>query len=99
MWSEFHIEDALWRIPASRMKGTLITKETGADHVIPLSRQVLALLEELRPYTGRYRLLFPGLRDPANTPMSSETINKALKILEFQGNRRAMASAAWRRPV
>lgn len=67
------------------MKGTLITKETGANHVIPLSRQVLALLEELRPYTGHYRLLFPGLRDPANTPMSSETINKALKILGIQG--------------
>ncbi|MFY3681778.1 tyrosine-type recombinase/integrase [Achromobacter xylosoxidans] len=32
-----------------------------------------------------YRLLFPGLRDPANTPMSAETINKALKILGFEG--------------
>lgn len=84
-WTEFHTDDALWRIPAGRMKGTLIAKETGADHVIPLSRQVLALLGELGQYTGRYRLLFPGLRDPANTPMSAETINKALKILGFEG--------------
>ncbi|MGE8588324.1 MAG: tyrosine-type recombinase/integrase, partial [Alcaligenes sp.] len=84
-WTEFHTDDALWRIPAGRMKGTLIAKETGADHVIPLSRQVLALLAELGQYTGRYRLLFPGLRDPANTPMSAETINKALKILGFEG--------------
>lgn len=82
---EFSRADALWLIPAGRMKGTLIAKETGADHAIPLSRQVLALLEELAQYTGRYRLLFPGLRDPANTPMSAETINKALKILGFEG--------------
>ena len=67
------------------MKGTLIAKEMGADHTIPLSRQVLALLEDLGQYTGRYRLLFPGLRDPANTPMSADTINKALKILGFEG--------------
>jgi integrase len=84
-WTEFSRADALWLIPAGRMKGTLIAKEMGADHTIPLSRQVLGLLEELGKYTGRYRLLFPGLRDPANTPMSAETINKALKILGFEG--------------
>lgn len=84
-WGEFSRADALWLIPAGRMKGTLIAKKTGADHFIPLSRQVLALLDELGQYTGRYRLLSPGLRDPANTPMSAETINKALKILGFEG--------------
>lgn len=84
-WPEFFRDESLWRIPASRMKGTLIAKENGADHIIPLSRQVQDLLEELGKYTGRYRLLFPGLRDPANTPMSAETINKALKILGFEG--------------
>ncbi|WP_175129824.1 hypothetical protein [Achromobacter piechaudii] len=76
-WTEFHAHDALWRILAGRMKRTLIAKQTGADHVIPPSHQVLALLTELGQYTGRYRLLFPGLRDPSNTPMSAETINKA----------------------
>lgn len=84
-WTEFSRAEAIWLIPAGRMKGTLIAKEMGADHAIPLSRQVLALLEELGHYTGRYRLLFPGLRDSANTPMSAETINKALKILGFEG--------------
>lgn len=84
-WSEFRRSEALWVIPAARMKGTLIAKEMGADHAVPLSTQVMALLDELEPYTGRHRLLFPGLRDPANTPMSAETINKALKILGFEG--------------
>lgn len=67
------------------MKGTLVTKANGADHIIPLSHQVRGLLDELSHYTGRYRMMFPGLRDPAKIPMSAETINKALKILGFNG--------------
>lgn len=84
-WTELDRPGALWRIPAGRMKGTLVTKENGADHIIPLSRQVQGLLDELSQYTGRYRMMFPGLRDPAKIPMSAETINKALKILGFEG--------------
>lgn len=84
-WTELDRPAALWRIPAARMKGTLVTKENGADHIIPLSRQVQDLLDELSQYTGRYRMMFPGLRDPAKIPMSAETINKALKILGFEG--------------
>ncbi|WP_454673561.1 tyrosine-type recombinase/integrase [Achromobacter pestifer] len=85
MRAEFFRGEARWRIPAARMKGALISKEIGADHFVPLLRQVQALLDELDKYTGRYRLLFPGLRDPANTPVSAENINKALKILGFEG--------------
>jgi len=67
------------------MKGTLVTKANGADHIILLSHQVRGLLDELSHYTGRYRMMFPGLRDPAKITMSAETINKALKILGFNG--------------
>lgn len=44
-WCESNLEAATWRIPAARTK---MRKE----HLIPLSRQVLALLEELRAMTG-----------------------------------------------
>ena len=44
----------------------------------------LELLQELRQCTGGYGDLFPGIRRPASTPMSAETINKALKIMGFE---------------
>jgi integrase len=52
-WGEFDVERAEWRIPASRMKIT-------AEHIVPLSRQAIAILDELRPLTGRYDLVFPN---------------------------------------
>jgi integrase len=39
-WSEINLEQKLWTIPASRMKG-------GAAHVVPLTDDVLAILKEL----------------------------------------------------
>ena len=52
-WREFDLERAEWRIPAERMKIT-------AEHIVPLSRQSLAILDELRPLTGSYDLVFPN---------------------------------------
>lgn len=55
----------------------------GAPHLVPLSRQMLALLDELEAYSGRYELLFPGIRRPGFVSMSGETINRALEILGY----------------
>src|SRR3569832_2364948 len=44
-WQEFDITKAEWRIPAERMK-------MRAPHLVPLSRQAVTLLEELRSLTG-----------------------------------------------
>lgn len=84
-WTELDIPAAVWPIPPARMKGTLVAKRTGEYHLVPLSRQAVALLEELRSLSGRYRFLFPGIRSPSTTPMSAETMNKALKIMGFEG--------------
>lgn len=84
-WSEFDLEGRLWTIPAERMKGRLNRKQAGADHLVPLSRQVLKLLDNLHKITGRHRFLFPGMRNPSTTPISAETINKALKIMGYEG--------------
>lgn len=74
-WEEVDFEAAEWRIPASKMK----MREA---HVVPLSSQALAILEELQPLTGRGRYLFPGLRT-AGEPMSENTINAALRRLGY----------------
>lgn len=56
-WSEFEdLEgNALWRIPAARMK-------MGREHLVPLSPQVLDLLREVRSLNAE-GYLFPGRRD------------------------------------
>lgn len=56
-WNEINLDDALWRIPAARMKMRV-------EHLVPLSRQVVAILRELHALTGAGRLLFPSRRHP-----------------------------------
>ncbi len=79
-WREFHLDGAepLWRIPAARMK----MKEA---HVVPLSRQAVAVLRELQPLTGSGTYLFPSLRAP-DRPMSDNTVNAALRRLGYAGD-------------
>ena len=52
-WDEFDFERAEWRIPAERMK-------MRTEHLVPLSRQALAVLNELKLLTGHVELLFPS---------------------------------------
>jgi integrase len=89
-WSEFDFDAKVWRIPAARMKKR-------REHVVPLSRQALAILGELRALTGGGRLVFPamGKRD---RPMSENTATAALRRMGFGAQEmtahgfRAMAS-------
>jgi integrase len=53
-------------------------------HIVPLSDQVIAILEELRPITGWSKFLFPGQKD-AFKPMSNMTILRGLKRMGYQG--------------
>ena len=66
MWAEFDLDAAEWRIPAERMK----MKE---GHVVPLSRQVLALLETARGTTGNRPYVFPNVAKPLSH-MSENTM-------------------------
>jgi integrase len=74
-WSEFELDDAQWRIPAARMK-------MKSPHLVPLSRQAHALLIEVKALTGTGRLVFPSERG-GGRPMSSNTLNSALRTLGF----------------
>lgn len=76
-WSEFDFDNAQWAVPEERMKGRRI-------HLVPLSKQVMAILRELQVYTGQYRLLFPGRCD-INKPMSEASINMVLKRIGYDG--------------
>jgi integrase len=74
-WSEFDLDRREWRIPAGRMK-------MGELHLVPLARQVVAILRELQPRTGNGRYLFPAIGN-RERPLSENTINAALRRLGY----------------
>jgi len=74
-WSEFDLERAEWNIPAERMK-------MREPHLVPLSRQAVAILRELHAVTGEGRYLFPGART-TRRPMSDNAILAALRRMGY----------------
>jgi integrase len=74
-WSEFDLDAGEWKIPAAKMKMRL-------PHRVPLSRQAIAIVRDLRPITGHGRYLFPSVRS-VERPMSENTLNAALRRLGY----------------
>jgi integrase len=78
-WDEFNFEDSMWRIPGKRMK-------MGTEHLVPLSKQALSVIQLLRPISGQYELLFPSERDRTR-PMSDNTMRRAIFKLGYDGSK------------
>jgi integrase len=74
-WSEFDIDAAVWSIPAAKMK-------MRRPHRVPLSRQSVGIIRELRDITGNGRLVFPSVRTVLR-PISENTLNGALRRLGY----------------
>lgn len=70
------------QIDAETMEWRYTTSKTKTEHIVPLSRQAFAILEELRPLTGHLPggWVFPGGRTP-KSPMSDMAINAAYRRL------------------
>jgi integrase len=75
-WSEVDLDAGIWIIPAQRMK-------MRAEHVVPLSRQAIAVLHEIRAHGMGSRYVFPG-RNP-DKPISNNTMLFALYRLGYKG--------------
>jgi integrase len=76
-WSEIDLDRLEWRIPAHKMKMRV-------QHVVPLSKQALAVLGILRPLTGQGKHIFPNLRTPnGDRPMSENTVLVALRNMGY----------------
>jgi integrase len=78
-WSEVDLENAIWSIPGHRMK-------MASDHIVPLSTQAVALLQDLHLVTGDRPLAFPSIKGDGR-PLSENTINAALTALGYDGTR------------
>jgi integrase len=74
-WAEFDFDRKVWLIPAERMK-------MRAPHVVPLSRQAIAVLDELKTISGGHALVFPG-RSERDKPISENTLLYALYRLGY----------------
>jgi integrase len=75
-WVEFDLDNAMWVIPAGRMK-------MKAEHIVPLSHQALAILTELKELAGGSRFVFPGRN--RDKPISNNTMLFALYRLGYKG--------------
>lgn len=76
-WAEIDFDLNLWVIPAERMKAK-------REHVVPLSKQALEILEVMRPLSANRQYIFPSRNDPKQ-PMNSQTANAALKRIGYGG--------------
>jgi integrase len=74
-WTEINFDEAEWRIPAERMKAPSM-------HIVPLSRQAIAILRELQSLTGHGRYVFSSLRT-GTRPMSDGTLLMALRRMGY----------------
>ncbi|CDU09305.1 Phage integrase [Vibrio diabolicus] len=76
-WEEIDLVEKVWTIPPERMKKR-------REHRIPLTEQMLELLEVIKPISGHREFIFPSDRDPKK-PCNSQTANMALKRMGFAG--------------
>ena len=74
-WSEFDFAKREWRIPAARMK-------MKQPHIVPLSKQVLSILEDLQRYTGHTPFLFSS-QHKNSAPICDSTFLRALRRLGY----------------
>lgn len=76
-WDEIDLDNRIWTIPAERMKKK-------REHRIPLTEQMLELLDLIKPISGHREFVFPSDREPTK-PCNSQTANIALKRMGFAG--------------
>lgn len=95
-WEEIDLEAREWKVPAKRMK----VGKTLPAHTVPLSNQVLALLEELRALTGHTPYLFPKAKGYGEGEVISEnTVGKMLNNMGYQGRQCAHGFRASARSI
>lgn len=76
LWVDIDLEAREWRPYISK---------TDFYHIVPLSTQVIAILEEVKSHTGSGKYVFPSSRGDGR-PMSDNTIRTALKSLGYESD-------------
>ena len=85
-WEQVDLERAEIRLPIEHMKRRQTEKEARRGeivHTVPLSRQALDVLADLRRLTGDTPFLFPHYRKRQTDTMSNMTVLNALRSLGY----------------
>jgi integrase len=72
-WSQIDFDRAEWIFIASKTK---------QPHIVPLSRQAVAILQDLQTLTGKGKYIFSGARS-SRRPMSNNAVLVALRSMEI----------------
>ena len=75
-WAEIDLTDRIWVIPAERMKRR-------REHAMPLSPEVIKVLERLQSMSGESEYVFPSTRTSSGH-LNSQTANMALKRMGYK---------------
>lgn len=76
-WDEIDLDHAEWSVPADKMK-------TRHEHIVPLPRQALEVLNAMRVYrTNEY--VFPPLARQTTPHLHRDALSAALRRMGFQG--------------
>jgi len=67
-WDEIDFENALWKIPASKMK-------TNKDHIVPLSTRAMEILQEVYSFSSDAKYIFHSPRSKTSTMSDASMIN------------------------
>ncbi|EKZ6368898.1 tyrosine-type recombinase/integrase [Serratia ureilytica] len=86
-WSEIDIRNKIWTIPATReaIPGVRYSgrgAKMRTPHIVPLSRQSITILKQIREISGHQELIFPSDHNPYK-PMCENTVNKALRLMGY----------------
>ncbi|WP_449632024.1 tyrosine-type recombinase/integrase [Rahnella aceris] len=86
-WSEIDFETSMWTIPAEReaiegVKHSQRGSKMRTPHLVPLSRQALNILEQIKTFSCDHELIFIGDHNPRK-PMSENTVNKSLRVMGY----------------
>jgi integrase len=76
-WSDINLDAGIWQYLVSKTK---------TDHIVPLSRQAIEILNEIHPVSGHGVYVFQGGHSPLK-PMSESAINAALKRMGYDTQR------------
>ena len=68
-WADFDFANAEWRFVASKTK---------TPHIVPLAKQALAILKELKPHTRKSEYVFPNPRS-IKRPLSNNDVLAGLR--------------------
>lgn len=84
-WKEIDFENSQWIIPGAKMKVKVTYRGTDKlqPHIVPLSRQAIKIIKEIKKFTGDSPYLFPSTLSK-NRSISDNTLATAMHRLGYK---------------